>query len=147
MQQDAYHVRRGFVQKTANKMVNNDGKRLLFAYPFMDVVALINGSPIHQPIFFCSSYSPQSSPPQCDHIILTLYLVFLCFFGIALFLLVFECHCQPPYDFVLSPSASINDPIYSKLFTLFFFINYFKLTFVGSRHPFTFYICVFFIFV
>ena len=28
-----------------------------------------------------------SSPPQCDHIILTISLVFLCFFGIVLFLL------------------------------------------------------------
>ena len=28
MQPDAYHVRRGFVQKTANKVVYNDGKRL-----------------------------------------------------------------------------------------------------------------------
>ena len=36
----AYHVRRGFVQKTANKLVYNDGKRLLFAYPFLDVAAL-----------------------------------------------------------------------------------------------------------
>ena len=39
MQLDAYHVRRGFVQKTANKVVCNDGKRLLFAYPFLDVAA------------------------------------------------------------------------------------------------------------
>ena len=43
---------------------------------------------MHQPIFCCSFYSPQSSPPQCDHIILTTYLVFLCFFAIVLFLLV-----------------------------------------------------------
>ena len=42
MQPDAYHVRRGFVQKTANKVVYNDGKRLLFAYPFLDVAALID---------------------------------------------------------------------------------------------------------
>ena len=33
----------------------------------------------------------------------------------------FECHYQPPYDFVLSPSAAINDPTYSKLFTLFIY--------------------------
>ena len=33
---------RGFVQKTANKVVYNDGKRLLFAYPFLDVAALID---------------------------------------------------------------------------------------------------------
>ena len=37
-----YHVRRGFVPKTANKVVYNDGKRLLFAYPFLDVVALMD---------------------------------------------------------------------------------------------------------
>ena len=37
-----YHVRRGFVQKTANKVVYNDGKRLLFAYPFLDVAALVD---------------------------------------------------------------------------------------------------------
>ena len=43
----------------------------------------LDGSSIHQPIFCCSSYSPQSSPPQCDHIILTISLVFLCLFGIA----------------------------------------------------------------
>ena len=42
MQLDAYHVRRGFVQKTANKVVYNDGKRLLFVYPFMDVAALMD---------------------------------------------------------------------------------------------------------
>ena len=42
MQLDAYHVRRGFVQKTANKVVCNDGKRLLFAYPFLDVAALMD---------------------------------------------------------------------------------------------------------
>ena len=42
MQLDAYHVRSGFVQKTANKVVYNDGKRLLFAYPFLDVAALID---------------------------------------------------------------------------------------------------------
>ena len=42
MQLDAYHVRRRFVQKTANKVVYNDGKRLLFAYPFLDVAALID---------------------------------------------------------------------------------------------------------
>ena len=61
-------------------------KRLLFAYPFLDVAALMDL--LHHPIFCCSSYSPQSSLPQCDHIILTIYLVFLCFFGIALFLQV-----------------------------------------------------------
>ena len=42
MQLDTYHVRRGFVQKTANKLVYNDGKRLLFAYPFLDVAALMD---------------------------------------------------------------------------------------------------------
>ena len=42
MQLDAYHVRRGFVQKTANKVVYNDGKRLLFAYPFLDVAVLMD---------------------------------------------------------------------------------------------------------
>ena len=42
MQLDAYHVRRGLVQKTANKVVYNDGKRLLFAYPFLDVAALMD---------------------------------------------------------------------------------------------------------
>ena len=42
MQLDAYYVRRGFVQKTANKVVYNDGKRLHFAYPFLDVAALID---------------------------------------------------------------------------------------------------------
>ena len=51
MQLDAYHVRRGFVQKTANKVVYNDGKRLLFAYPFLDVAALMDLLCIHQPIF------------------------------------------------------------------------------------------------
>ena len=39
---DVYHVRRGFLQKTANKVVYNDGKRLLFAYPFLDVAALMD---------------------------------------------------------------------------------------------------------
>ena len=39
---DAYHLRRGFMQKTANKVVYNDGKRLLFAYPFLDVAALMD---------------------------------------------------------------------------------------------------------
>ena len=85
MQLDAYHVRRGFMQKTANKVVYNDGKRLPFAYPFLDVVALTDLLYINRS-FCCSSYSPQSSPPQCDHIILTIALVFL---GIAIFLLVF----------------------------------------------------------
>ena len=42
MQLDVYHVRRGFVQKTANKVVYNDGKRLIFAYPFLDVAALMD---------------------------------------------------------------------------------------------------------
>ena len=42
MQLDAYHVRRVFVQKTANKVVYNDGKRPLFAYPFLDVAALMD---------------------------------------------------------------------------------------------------------
>ena len=42
MQLDAYHVRRGFVQKTANKVVYNDGKRILFAYPFLDGAALMD---------------------------------------------------------------------------------------------------------
>ena len=37
MQLDAYHV-----QKTANKVVYNDGKRLRFAYPFLDVAALMD---------------------------------------------------------------------------------------------------------
>ena len=37
-----YHVRHGFAQKTANKVVYNDGKRLLFAYPFLDVAALMD---------------------------------------------------------------------------------------------------------
>ena len=32
----------------------------------------LDGSSIHQPTFCCSSYSPQSSPPQCDHIILSI---------------------------------------------------------------------------
>ena len=41
-QLDAYHMRRGFVQKTANKVVCNDGKRLLFTYPFLDVAALMD---------------------------------------------------------------------------------------------------------
>ena len=41
MQLDAYHVRRGFVQKNC-KVVYNDGKRFLFAYPFLDVVALVD---------------------------------------------------------------------------------------------------------
>ena len=41
---DAYHVRREFVQKTANKVIYNDGigKRLLFDYPFLDVAALMD---------------------------------------------------------------------------------------------------------
>ena len=42
MQLDSYHVRRGSVQKTANKVVYNDGRRLLFAYPFLDVAALMD---------------------------------------------------------------------------------------------------------
>ncbi len=42
MQLDAFHVRRRFVQKTTNKVVYNDGKRLLFAYPFLDVAALMD---------------------------------------------------------------------------------------------------------
>ena len=42
MQLDAYHVRRGFVQKTANNVVYNDCKRFLFAYPFLDVAALMD---------------------------------------------------------------------------------------------------------
>ena len=88
MQLDAYHVRRGFLQKTANKVVYNYGKRLLFAYPFLDVAALMDLLYISRSSACYSSYSPQSSPPQCDHIILTISLVFLCFFGIALFLLV-----------------------------------------------------------
>ena len=41
MQLDAYHVRRGFVQKNC-KVVYNDGKRLLFAYPFLDVTTLMD---------------------------------------------------------------------------------------------------------
>ena len=72
MHLDAYHVRRWFVQKTANKVVYNDGKRLIFAYPFLDVAALMDLLYI------------QSSPSQSDHIILTISLVFLCFFGIVL---------------------------------------------------------------
>ena len=89
MQLDAYHMRRGFVQKTANKVVYNDGKRLLFAYPFLDVAALmdllyISRSSAVRPTL----HSQVHCPPQCDHIILTIALVFLCFFGIVLFLLV-----------------------------------------------------------
>ncbi len=37
MQLDAYRV-----QKTAKKVVYNDGKRLRFAYPFLDVAALMD---------------------------------------------------------------------------------------------------------
>ena len=90
MQLDAYHVRRGFVQKTAIKVVYNDGKRLLFAYPFLDVAALmdllyISRTSAVRPTLH--RHLPSSNPPQCDHIILTICLVFLCFFGIELFLL------------------------------------------------------------
>ena len=42
MQLNAYHVRRGFVQKTANEVVYNDGKRLPFDYPFLDVAAVMD---------------------------------------------------------------------------------------------------------
>ena len=75
------------MQKTANKVVYNDGKRLLFAYPFLDVAALMDLLYISRSSAVRRN-SPQSSPPQCDHIILTISLVFLCFFGIVLFLLV-----------------------------------------------------------
>ena len=53
MQLAAYHVRRRFVQKTVNKVVYNDAKRLLFAYPFPDVAALVDLLGIY---ICCSSY-------------------------------------------------------------------------------------------
>ena len=86
MQLDAYHVRRGFVQKTANKGVYNDGKRLLFAYPFLDVAALVDHLYISRSSAIRPTRSPQSSPPQCGHIILTII------FGLPLFL----WHCTFP---------------------------------------------------
>ena len=87
MQLDAYHVRRGFVQKTANKVVYNDGKRLLFAYPFLDVAALMDLLYISRP----SAVRP-TLHSQVHHNVTTSFsqyiLVFMCFFGIVLFLLV-----------------------------------------------------------
>ena len=68
MQLDAYHVRRGFVQKTANKVVFIDQYFLnvfFFAYPFPDVAA-------------------STSFPNIPNI----SFVFLCFFCHSLFLLV-----------------------------------------------------------
>ena len=38
MQLDAYHMRRGFVQKTANKVVYNDGKRLFSLIHFLTLL-------------------------------------------------------------------------------------------------------------
>ena len=76
------------MQKTANKVVYNDGKRLLFAYPIMDVAALMD-------LLYISRYSAvrPTLHSQLHHNVttssfLTISLVFLCFFGIALFLLV-----------------------------------------------------------
>ena len=88
MQLDAYHVRRGFVKKTANKVVYNDGKRLLFAYQFLDVAALMDLLYISR-----SSAARPTLRSQVHHNVTTsvsqlISLVFLCFFGIVLFLLV-----------------------------------------------------------
>ena len=88
MQLEAYHARRGFVQKTANKVVYNDGKRLLFAYPFMDVAALMDllyisrSSAVRPTVHSQVHHNVTKSFSQYN------YLVFLCFFGIVLFLLV-----------------------------------------------------------
>ena len=89
MQLDAYHVRRGFVQKTANKVVYNDGKRLLFAYPFLDAAALMDL--LYNVISRSSAVRP-TLHSRVHHNVTTSFsqyhLVFLCFFGILLFLLV-----------------------------------------------------------
>ena len=83
----SYHVRRGFVQKTANKVVYNYGKRLLFAYPFLDVAALMDLLYISR-----SSAVRPTLHSQVHHNVTTslsqYILVFLCFFGIVLFVLV-----------------------------------------------------------
>ena len=76
MQLDAYHVRHGFAQKTANKVVYNDGKRLLFAYPFLDVAALMDllyisrssavlHSQVHQNVLFPYSEHTNRAHPCC----------------------------------------------------------------------------------
>ena len=86
MQLDAYHVRRGFVQTTANKVVYNDGKRLISAYPFLDVAALMDR------LYISRSSAVRPTPhSQVHHNVTTSFLQYLwssCFFGIALFLLV-----------------------------------------------------------
>ena len=74
MQLDAYHVRRGFVQKTANKVVYNDGKRLIFAYPFLDVAALMD----HLYISRSSAVRPTlHSPRQVNHNVITSFSQYL----------------------------------------------------------------------
>ena len=84
MQLDAYHM-----QKTANKVVYNDGKRLRFAYPFLDVADLMDllyisrSSAVHPTLHSQVHHNVTTSFSQYRP-----YLVFLCFFGIALFLLV-----------------------------------------------------------
>ena len=84
---DAYHMRRGFAQKTANKVVYNGSKRLLFAYPFLDVAALMDLLYISR-----SSAVRPTLHSQIHHNVTTSFSqyiwVFLCFFGIVLFLLV-----------------------------------------------------------
>ena len=89
----AYHVRRGFVQKTANKVVYSDGQRLLFAYPFLDVAALMDllyisrssavrptlHSKVHHNVTTSFSQYLWSSS-VC---ILTISFVFHCLFGIV----------------------------------------------------------------
>ncbi len=56
-----------------------------------------------------SSYSPQ----RC------LILLFVAFHSFFMFMIFVNAIANHPYDLVPSPAASINDPIYSKLFTLF----------------------------
>ena len=86
MHLDAYHVRRWFVQKTANKVVYNDGKRLIFAYPFLDVAALMDLLYIRR-----SSAVHPTLHSQVHHNLTTSFSQYIwssCFFGIAPFLLV-----------------------------------------------------------
>ena len=82
------HVRRGFVQKTANKVVYIDGKRLLFAYPFLDVAALMDL--LYNVISRSSAVRP-TLHSRVHHNLTTSFSQYLwssCFFGIVLFLLV-----------------------------------------------------------
>ena len=90
MKLDAYHVRRGpgSCRKLQNKVVYNvnDGKRLLFAYPFLDVAALMDLLYISR-----SSAIRPTLHSQVHHNMTTSFSQYIC-------LPLFLWHCTCPYS-------------------------------------------------